>query len=144
MTREEKIIYAKNLRVALNMTNAFSAKTMESLDEAIKALEQKSSDDCVSRQAVLKEIPRLWNSGGDKDYCMETLRDFVTELPPVTPTCKVGHWILNETQGVQAAGCKTYHCSECNREISSKYHGEMSLLKEFPYCHCGAKMESEE
>ena len=57
---------------------------------------------------------------------------------------KKGKWILNETQGVQAAGYLTYHCSECNREIISKYHGKISLLKEFPYCHCGAKMEVEE
>lgn len=43
-------------------------------------------EDCVSRQAVFEEIPVLWNGKGDKDYCMETLRDFVSELPPVTPT----------------------------------------------------------
>lgn len=53
-------------------------------------------------------------------------------------------WILNDTQGVQAVGHKIYHCSECGREISSKYHGKISLLKEYPYCHCGAEMESEE
>ena len=54
-----------------------------------------------------------------------------------------GHWILNDNQGVHAVGYLTYHCSECGREISSKYHGKISLLKEYPYCHCGAKMESE-
>jgi len=54
---------------------------------------------------------------------------------------KEGKWILNDYQGVQAVGFQTYHCSECGREISSKYHGKMSLLKEFPYCHCGAKMK---
>ena len=53
---------------------------------------------------------------------------------------KTGHWILNDYQGVQAVGYLTYHCSECGREISSKYHGKISLLKEYPYCHCGAKM----
>lgn len=53
---------------------------------------------------------------------------------------KVGKWVLNDNQGVQAVGYLTYHCSECNREISSKYHGKMSLLKEYPYCHCGAEM----
>ena len=57
---------------------------------------------------------------------------------------KTGKWILNDNQGVQAVGYLTYHCSECNREISSKYHGKMSLLKEYPYCHCGAKMEDVE
>ena len=54
-----------------------------------------------------------------------------------------GHWILNDNQGVQAVGYSTYHCSECGREICSKYHGKISLLKEYPYCHCGVKMESE-
>lgn len=53
---------------------------------------------------------------------------------------KTGHWIRNEKQGVQAVGYLTYHCSECGREICSKYHGKISLLKEYPYCHCGAKM----
>lgn len=57
---------------------------------------------------------------------------------------KTGRWIKNKEQGVQAVGYLTYHCSECGREISSKYHGKVSLLKEYPYCHCGAKMESEE
>ncbi|WP_027438749.1 hypothetical protein [Lachnospira multipara] len=63
--------------------------------------------------------------------------------PSVTPTRKVGKWILNEMQSVQAIGYKTYHCSECGREISSKYHGKISLLKEFPYCHCGVMMEAD-
>lgn len=97
----------------------------------------------------------------------ERFKEYIKKLPPVTPThCiatvkfskedmrelidekmkdivverKQGKWILNEVQGVQAVGYKTYHCSECNREISGKYHGKMSLLKEFPYCHCGAEM----
>ena len=53
---------------------------------------------------------------------------------------KTGHWIRNEKQGVHAVGYLNYHCSECGREICSKYHGRISLLKEYPYCHCGAKM----
>lgn len=57
---------------------------------------------------------------------------------------KVGKWVLNDNQGVQAVGYLTYHCSECNREINSKYHGKMSLLKEYPYCHCGAEMRGNE
>ena len=62
---------------------------------------------------------------------------------PTVEERKVGKWILNDNQGVQAVGYKTYHCSECNREISSKYHGKMSLLKKYPYCHCGADMKGE-
>lgn len=53
---------------------------------------------------------------------------------------KTGRWILNDNQGLQAVGFLTYHCSECGREIGSKYHGKISLLKKYPYCHCGSKM----
>lgn len=60
----------------------------EWLKDYKRLMEQEPCDDSISRQAVLKEIPRLWNSSGDKDYCMETLRDFVSELPTVTPERK--------------------------------------------------------
>lgn len=120
MTREEHIIYVKNLRVALKMTNSFSAKTMESLDAAIKALEQEPKTDTWS----IKDVADTFKKHGL----------IVVQEP------KTGHWILNDNQGVQAVGYLTYHCSECGREICSKYHGKISLLKEYPYCHCGAKM----
>jgi hypothetical protein len=73
----------------------------EFLEMPIKSLEQEPCEDAVSREAVLKEIPRLWNSDGDKDYCMETLKDFVTELPSVASAQR---WIsvkerLPETDG---------------------------------------------
>lgn len=61
------------------------------IDFYCRPLNQETCEDAVSRQAVLKEIPALWNSNGDKDYCMETLRDFVVEMPSVTPTRK--EWI---------------------------------------------------
>ena len=57
-----------------------------------------------------------------------------------TPLPK-GHWILDDNQGVQSVDYLTYHCSECGRGICSKYHEKLSLLKAYPYCHCGAKME---
>ena len=80
-----------------------------------------------------------------KGYRINSDNDKVTmiDLPNVQER-KVGKWILNDNQGVQAVGYKTYHCSECNREISSKYHGKISLLKEYPYCHCGAEMRGVE
>ena len=46
---------------------------------------QESCEDAVSRKEIQQKINRLWNSNGDKDYCMETLRDFVAELSPVMP-----------------------------------------------------------
>ena len=104
----------------------------------------KPCEDAISREAILLEIDKIKdNYGGLLDVAM-----FIRGLPPVNPQLKTGHWILNDNQGVQAVGHLTYHCSECGREICSKYHGKFSLLKEYPYCHCGAKMvepqESEE
>ena len=118
---------------------------------AIKALEivqSNSDDDCISRAEAINAMGALEQAdieaygcsipeGFDGKRAIEALKS----LPPVTPQePKTGHWILNAYQGVLAAGYKMYHCSECGCEICSKYNGKISLLKEYPYCHCGAKM----
>ena len=113
---------------------------MNEIREAYDNLKkQEPCEDVVSRQAVLKEIPVLWNGNGDKDYCMETLRDFVAELPPVTPTRKVGKWIkVTDTEfGIG------YKCSECGRFILTE-SVDGRKLKDYPYCHCGADMRGGE
>lgn len=35
-----------------------------------------------------------------------------------------------------------FYCPRCKREVSTKY--DYQLRKEFPYCHCGAKMDMKE
>ena len=64
-------------------------------NRAIKALEQQTSDDCVSRQAAINEIksmsnanPSYWATCDVIDR--EDLIDNIQALPPVTPTQK---WI---------------------------------------------------
>ena len=84
--------HSETCEECINYSNCDHTGQDDVTETIIKALEQEPCEDAIYRQAVLKEIPALWNSNGDKDYCMETLRDFVTELPPVTPTRKVGHW----------------------------------------------------
>lgn len=81
MTRDEALRKVKGY-----LTDCLPKDDYDEVEEIVNALKQESSNDCVSRQAILKEIPRLWNSNGDKDYCMESLRDFVTDLPSVTST----------------------------------------------------------
>ncbi len=112
--------------------------------------EVEPCDDTISRQAVLEAFnlsEKTRKYGGDHSgydtVMLYEVQDVIEDLPPVTPKQKMGHWILNDYQGVLPAGYKMYHCSECGREIGSKYHGKLSLLNEYPYCHCGAKMESE-
>jgi DNA-directed RNA polymerase subunit RPC12/RpoP len=121
----------------------------EALQMAIKALEQKPCEDAISRESLMKKCiytPIAPVIKGDEVHYEDVVfaKDIIN-AEPVYPEQKTGHWILNDNQGIQAVGYLTYHCSECGREISSKYHGKISLLEEYPYCHCGARMiESEE
>ena len=127
MTREEIIDFC-DMKAQLEPENEDIFKGI------IKALEQEPCEDCISRQAALGCCRNEWE---------EEVEMRLKSLPPVTPHPRKGHWILNENQGVQAVGNLTYHCSECGREISSKYHGKISLLKEYPFCYCGADMRGE-
>ena len=52
----------------------------------IKALEQQSSDDCVSRQEVTDELNRLGRNAFKDDTDYDNFFTFVDSLPPVTPT----------------------------------------------------------
>ena len=93
MTREEHIIYAQNLRVALRMMNCFSAETMEALDMAIKALEQEPCEDAVSRTEITDELNRLGRNAFKDDTDYDNFFAFLDSLPSVTPTRKKGKWI---------------------------------------------------
>ena len=37
----------------------------------------------------------------------------------------------------------TFKCSKCDREIIIPYANIKALYEDYPYCHCGAKMEDE-
>lgn len=130
------------------MQNDFGWNTtlQTALDAAITALKADPCGDAVSREAALKAFGELPHEYQTKEQRARTggiaaCQSIVRYLPPAIPKPRTGKWILNDNQGVQAVGYLTYHCSDCGREICSKYHGKISLLKEYPYCHCGARME---
>ena len=56
---------------------------VEEIRTAIECLEQSTSDDCVSRQAVLEHIDEWWNCGTEKIY---DLRIRIREMRSVSPT----------------------------------------------------------
>lgn len=92
----------------------------------------------TKEEEAIRELKRdieLENDFTD-DY-INAIKEAIKALEQISRT---GHWVLNNKQGMQAVGFLTYHCSECGREIGSKYYNKTSLLKEYPYCHCGAKM----
>ena len=113
----------------------------------MKPTEQESCEDVVSRQEVLEVLKNnryrfnisqegycegkvLWSENLIKDdACKE-----IEQLPCITPTRKKGHWI--KIPLVEAGQTYSHMCSLCGRRILVT-----AGLSEFPYCHCGAKME---
>lgn len=119
-------------------------KEFEHLEWLLKNHYKKEScDDAVSRKALHKE---LYEHFHDEDALNNTtyvtlgsVRNFVKDFPPVTPTRKKGKWIkVTETEfGIG------YKCSECGRFILTESIDERKL-KDYPYCHCGAEMRGVE
>jgi len=113
----------------------------EPLEMAIKALEQESCEDAISRQAVLEYIEGSWAELGHSSENELVCQD-IKEMPSVTPQPKMGHWIYDDEYSNYFD--VTYKCSCCKREIIVPYEVRDEVYKEYPYCHCGAKMEVKE
>ena len=113
------------------MMNCFSAETMESLDEAIKSLEQKPSEDAINRAAAI----RLAEQGQVQGFEWQLQK--LIALPPVTPTRKKGRWIRKPIRN-NKGGC-------VSAEMICTYCGEDNELdKKLNFCpNCGAEMESD-
>ena len=98
MTNEQALAILKQPdRIGCNLikandeeSNKYNQESIEALDMAIKALEQSTSDDCVSRQAVLETIDDCNSDGLKGIFCSyddgERFREYIRKLPPVTPT----------------------------------------------------------
>lgn len=100
MTREEHIIYLKNLRTALKLANNFSNETMESLNKAIEALEAEPCGDAISRKWVLDVVNNfVFDTETDRNRIIHIVRD---TAPSVTPEQKTGKWIKLKDQKPEA------------------------------------------
>lgn len=102
-------------------------KTIDALQNAIKALEQDPCEDAVSRQAVLEVIRKC--------HCEEWVKADIGApievLPSVTPQPKMGRWI--DVDGIW------FKCSECDA-----HRKMMPAYKEY-YCpNCGRRMQEVE
>lgn len=98
------------------------------LDVAIKALEQETCEDAISRQAALECL--------DWKYPDKLPKTKIMELPPVIPLSqepKTGHWIDDEF-GSKCSCCDIHtHLDKFDRPMK------------FKYCSmCGAKMAESE
>lgn len=97
-------------------------------EEIIKALEQETSDDAVSRQYLIEKAIS-WKKHFHDSERYVGLTD-IQNAPPVTPQQKVGHWIFVDKAKEHA------RCSECD-------YGDVDLVdgRVHDYCEkCGARM----
>lgn len=127
---------AKNVLITIKVSAEMDATPIithkeldEAFDLAIQALEQQSSDDCISRAYIEPIVEELENICINGDEHILSLLSNIKNAPPVILQQKMGHWIA------MSEGFTPYECSEC---------GTVEFKKS-KYCpKCGAKMEVEE
>jgi DNA-directed RNA polymerase subunit RPC12/RpoP len=107
--------------------------------------EQEPSDDAISRSEITSKIEEWADGFENGEYfsghsvadAIRVCSGMADELPSVMPLHKKGKWI-KEYDNSALDGL--YHCSICGRKLW--IHNEESV-SDYPYCHCGAEMESE-
>ena len=102
-------------------------KTIDALQNAIKALEQEPCDDAISREKVSELLNEGWWKGIYP-------REAIMALPPVTPMPKMGKWIYRKEED-------SYRCSLCSFPCHKDNMGALPTR----YCaECGAIMQEVE
>ena len=121
----------------MTQSHCFEVKQM-----AIKALEQESCDDCISRQAVDTLVDELARAISDERCCMPrgrstaTIMQDILDLPSVTPQPKIGHWIKTP-KAVMGEGYMWY-CDKCEYQV---YQDSSRPYPSERYCpNCGCRM----
>jgi len=96
--------------------------------------------DLISRQMAIDAIKSLFFNVpySEKNIAWSMALTKIRQLPSVTPQLKMGKWI--ESKGYDDRD-HFYICSECGRYINLNCGAKLS---DYPYCHCGAKMEVSE
>lgn len=103
------------------------------------------------RQYLLNCIEE-WNNLGDRKYelaniqvynhirkCLDDLEDYENSILGAE-SLKHGKWKFKETwRDTEGDLQYDYICPECGRIITIDCIND---LKDYPYCHCGAKMEA--
>ncbi len=117
--------------------------------------DQEPCENCISRQAVINTIHKTIYGFfdvvdddseepiNDKDKLLLSINkgisNAVKALPLAIPQPKMGRWMLKRIFPTKLYDehLNEYECSECSRGIRCTE----SQLVNYPYCHCGAKMQ---
>lgn len=115
----------------------YDKEGIEALNVAISLLCKQPCEDCISREQAIAETYGFVRDTGIDEAPFEYVGTTLRNLPSVTPKQKRGRWI--ESTGYDDRD-RWYSCSECGRNINLICGAK---LADYPYCHCGAKMEVE-
>ena len=137
-------------------TRKLSDDELKHLEEQMKkarwqliSVKQDPCDDAISRQAAINAMAKIEQDDIDEYGCAipegfnsDPAVEALNELPSVTPQPKTGRWVTQMifSTKLNDEPMREYECSECGRRIRCT----KSQLVNYPYCHCGAKMEVEE
>ena len=154
MTNAEAI---KMLKSKMDGHTDTSYEWAETVRMAIKALEQQTCEDAVSRNLITQTLNKMDRYVAEELMLCDTDKKFpknevfivddvyeqiVEQLPSVQPERRVGHWIQTQEKD-DAEPCILWECSCCHKEFRSVVH------KVSNYCpQCGCRIvepqESEE
>ncbi len=134
MTREEAIDYGE-MWLELQ-EDSKDSDTYEFFEIATQVLKQEPCRDAISRKRVVE-----WLENATDDSIEHAIDSNLEFIPPVTPQPKMGRWMYDEDKSDWYD--TTYHCSCCKRTVVIPYESQKDLYNDYPYCHCGAKMQEE-
>ena len=101
-------------------------------------------DKLISQQAAIDALCKSecgWNNAecghrDNTDFCVTCDNvKIIKSLPSAQSERIKGHWIAITSWN------NTYKCSVCGRLLVNITDGKNKVAKNYPYCHCGAKME---
>lgn len=136
MTLDEAIKHCKEKAEELRL----KAEQVRDIGEVISSPKQpynepvKKCRDCAEEHEQLAEwLEDYKRLLGEKSYTMgyqDGLEDGLQDIR------EQGEWIKITKDGITPA---EYTCSNCGRTVKS-YYDDYFIVKEYPFCHCGAKM----
>ena len=122
------------------------------IENAIKALEQETCEVAISKQAVLETIDDCNSDGLKGIFCSydggERFKEYIKNLPPVTPRPKMGHWIwiVDESPATPISSYELnwagWACDCCREQPNDDSDwDDWDNPPKYKYCpNCGAKM----
>ena len=102
------------------------------------SMEHETCENAISRQAVFDIVDSYSESQSNVEDVTQDIISDIMALSSVKQESKRGHWIKMPL--IEAGQTYSHECSLCGRRILVTDIG----LSEFPYCHCGAKMQEVE